>query len=118
MKKLLLRLLSAACLVLLLSLCLTACSRMRGTYCQVAGEDTVLITLQFRPGGTIRIYEGEKEKGEKPTEVIEYEIRDGKLYAWNKGDSLHEGAVGMPITVGRDAKGEYLQIGDTLYYKK
>ena len=43
---------------------------------------------------------------------------DGKLYAWNKGDSLHEGAVGLPITTGRDGRGEYLQIGDTLYYKK
>ncbi len=117
MKKLLLRLLSVACLILMLSLCLTACSRMRGTYCQIAGEDTVLVTLQFRPGSTIRIYEGEKEKGEKPIEIVEYEIEDGLFYAWNQGDRP-EGVVGLPITYGRDARGEYLQIGDTLYYKK
>jgi hypothetical protein len=105
------------CLFLLLSLCtaLFSCSTIGGTYEARVG-DTVALTLRFTHGGKIKIYLGSKERGEEPVSVLSYKIEDGKFYSWSE-EQEEADAVGVAFQRGRDDTGEYIKIGESIYYR-
>ena len=113
-----LRILCLALLLCLLLPALVGCrTTIRGTYELKASEDEVILTYVFRLGGTLEIYSGTKERGEKPLDAVCYEIDGGFFYTWPL-DGTREEAKALFFSRGKDDAGPYLEIEELRYYKR